>query len=470
MSSPDFRQYVDLTVYDQQPGDIYSDAIDYGISALPEFSVRQGTVEDALLQSMSYVSGQTIAAINRLPDGLMQGLLDLMGFNRIESELATGLVYFTVIDNTGITIPPGVVVGYTEEVEGGTVLHLFRTLTSAIAVEGETQTSAVAIEALDPGEKPPLIAGTPMTIFTNFAKLHQAFLNTNITQGGAQETDEQYFSRAVTYLASLSTGLVTVNQINAYVAFAYKQAIRSKAYDLTNLYSVVPVSLARSSNTVTATLTSSQIGLSGVATGDVIRVHSANSAFNGCFIVTAVTLTQVEWSQSGADASSTPVGVIEFLERARLDSPPEAGYVTVFVSGADGASLTAEEKEPIQSGISDKVVVGLQILVKDAITVNIEANMTIKVLPGYDATTVQTNVDTFLQEILSPNEWGWLPRIRRNVLIARAAQVVGVEYVESFNFVLTPGEFLAELDAITGDVVFIYEGTLPITAVNISVL
>lgn len=470
MSSPDFRQYIDLTIYDQQPGDIYSDAIDYGISALPEFSVRQGTVEDALLQSMSYVSGQTIGAINRLPDGLMQGLLELMGFGRIESELATGTAYFTVIDDTGITIPSGVVIGYTEEVEGGTVLHLFRTLTSVTAPAGETSTGSVVIEALEPGEKPPLISGTPMTIFTNFSKLHQAFLSANITQGGAQETDEQYFSRAVTYLASLSTGLVTVNQINAFVAFSYKQAVRSKAYDLTRLYSAVPASLVRSSNTVTATLTIQQVADSGVASGDIIRITSADNSFNGYFTVTNVTATQVQWSQSGSNVSSTLPGVIEFLERSRLDGQDEPGYVTVFVSGVDGASLTAEEKEPIQNGLSDRVVVGLQILVKDAITVNVEANMTIKVLPGYDSTTVQTNVDTFLQEILSPNEWNWLPRIRRNVLIARAAQVVGVDYIESFAFVLNGGEFLAEIDEINGDVIFIYEGTLPITAVNISVL
>lgn len=467
MSSPDFRRYVDLTVYDQQPGDIYSDAIEYGITALPEFTARQGTVEDALLQAMSFVAGQVVAAINRLPDGLMQGLLELMGFNRVESQFATGTAYFTVIDALGTTIPSGVVIGYTEEVEGGTVVHLFRTLTSAIALEGETTTSAVAIEALEPGEKPPLTAGTQMNIFTNSSKLLAAYLSSDLVEGGEPENDEQYFSRAVTYLASLSGGLVTTNQINAFVATNYKQAVRSKSYDLTNFFATTPSALVRSGNTVTATVDAGH----GVIADDVIRIHSADSSgFNGYFTVDSVTFTEIVWTQTGADEVAADPGILESLERARIDGADEVGYVTVFVSGADGASLTPEEKSPIQIGLSERVVVGLQILIRDAITFNLGVNITIKVLQGYDANTVESAVDLYLTEILSPNDWDWTPRIRKNAIIARAAQIVGVDYVEDFEFVLDAGESLAEIDPITGDVTFIYEGTLPIPAVEVSVL
>ena len=480
MTSPDFRQYVDLTVYDQQPGDIYSDAIEYGITALPEFSVRQGTVEDALLQAMSYVAGQVVASVNRLPDGLMLGLLQLMGFSRVESNFATGTARFTIIDSSGYTVPGGVIIGYTEEIEGGTRLHLFETLAAATALEGETETEAVPIQALEPGEKPPLIADTQMSIFTNSTKLFQAFLDSDLIVGGEQETDAQYFSRASTYLASLSSGLVTTNQINAYTTTNFKQAVRSKAYDLTRLFSlgpdseeVTPIeSLERASDVVTATVEATPLLNSGIVADDVIRVHSAvDESFNGYFAVTSTTETTIVWSQVGDDEVATDAGFIENLERARLDGDDEVGYVTIFVCGPDGAPLTDSEKLAVQTGLSEKVVVGLQILVRDAIILNFDVNITIKVLEGYDTNVVQASVDEYLQTILSPNQWDWSPRIRKNAIIARASQVVGVDYIEDFEFILAENEPLAFIDVgLTEDIVFIYEGTLPNASVDVSVL
>ena len=467
MTSPDFRRYLDLTVYDQQPGDIYSDAIEYGVVALPEFNVRQGTIEDALLQAMSFVAGQVIASINRLPNGLMQGILEIMGFNRVESQRATATAYFTVIDSLGAEFPVGVIIGYTEDVEGGTIVHLFRTLAKAVAGEGETSTNAVAIEALEPGKKPDLTAGTQMQIYTNSSKLLASFLSTDLVNGGEPETDEQYFGRAVTYLASLSGALVTTNQINAFVATNYKQAVRSKSYDLTNFFSITPSALERSTDVVTATVATGH----GVVATDVIRIHSANTnTFNGYFVVTSVGDTEISWSQTGADVVATNAGVLENLERARIDGEDEVGYVTVYVSGTQGASLTAEEKNPIQLGLSERVVVGLQTLIRDAILVNVTTNITIKILPGYDSVVVEQAVDTYLTEILSPDQWDWSPRIRKNAIIARASQIVGIDYVEDFEFVLDENEVLAEIDVLTGDVVFIYEGMLPVPAVEVSVL
>lgn len=480
MTSPDFRQYVDLTVYDQQPGDIYSDAIEYGLTALPEFSVRQGTVEDALLQAMSYVAGEVVASVNRLPDGLMLGLLQLMGFNRVESNFATGTANFTLIDSNGFTVPGGVIIGYTEEVEGGTRLHLFETLASAIAVEGENTTASVPIQALEPGEKPPLTNGTQMAIFTNSTKLFQAFLTSDLVVGEEQETDAQFFSRASTYLASLSSGLVTTNQINAFVATNLKQAVRSKSYDLTRLFALEPnslgvspiTSLERVSGVVTATVDATPLLNSGIIADDVIRVYGADDpSFNGYFGVDSVTETTIVWTQAGADQEADEVGVIENLERARLDGEDEVGYVTLFVAGPDGLPLTEEEKLEVATAVSEKVVVGLQILVRDAIILDFTVNITIKVLEGYDTNVVQASVDEYLQTLLSPNQWDWSPRIRKNAIIARAAQVVGVNYIEDFEFVLAVDEPLAFIDAgLTEDVVFIYEGTLPNASVNVTVL
>ena len=37
MASPDFSQYIDLTINDKQPDGIYNEAVEYARLALPEF-------------------------------------------------------------------------------------------------------------------------------------------------------------------------------------------------------------------------------------------------------------------------------------------------------------------------------------------------------------------------------------------------------------------------------------------------
>ena len=138
MASPDFSEYIDLTVNDLQPSDIYSLAREYALIALPEFNPRTGTVEDAMLQAMSYVSGVVTGAINRLPNSLIEGMLRVMGFYRLESTFASGAVIFSAIDNSGLTIPAGTQVGYTEITDDQSILHIFETTASVTIDAGDT--------------------------------------------------------------------------------------------------------------------------------------------------------------------------------------------------------------------------------------------------------------------------------------------------------------------------------------------
>ena len=107
MPSPDFSDYIDLTINDKSITDVYDEAVEYAQTSFPEFSPRTGTIENALLESVAYSTGSLIATINRLPDGLMEGLLKLMGFNRIEATASTGTVLIELSVNTGATIVSG---------------------------------------------------------------------------------------------------------------------------------------------------------------------------------------------------------------------------------------------------------------------------------------------------------------------------------------------------------------------------
>ena len=103
----DYSSYVDMIPEDVTPGDIYIGAIELARLTVPEFKVRQGTPEDALLQAAAHMNHLTISHINRVPPRLMEGIGRLLGVTRDEGTRSTIEVTMTLNQNTGIDIPIG---------------------------------------------------------------------------------------------------------------------------------------------------------------------------------------------------------------------------------------------------------------------------------------------------------------------------------------------------------------------------
>ena len=466
MTSPDFRPYVDLTVFDKQPRDIYDEAVEYATTALPELSVRPGTLEDALFQAMSFVSGEVIASVNRLPNGLMEGILNLLGFARIQSTYATGTVQFTMIDDAGGTIAAGTQIGYTETVEGVSTFHTFTTTASAIVLEGETLSSAVAIVADSAGEKPGLLTGQSMVVVSASNRILSAALASDLESGEAAETDAQYFSRGVTYLGSLSSALVTADQIQNYVLTNYIDVHRCRVYDLTELITVTPTLLDRDTDVVTATVPSGH----GIEADDTIRIYGAVPyTFDGIHTVVTASGTELTWSQEATNASTTTHGTIERFESLNASAAAEApGSLVVFVSAENGASVSAATKADILSEVETRSTAGLDISITDAILVNITCDVTIKTRSSYSSVSVGNDVETYVTDLLSPNGWDWEDTIRATQIIARISQITGVDYVVDITFTVDSGyENLATVES-NGDVSFFYKGSLPVASVTVS--
>ena len=466
MTSPDFRPYVDLTIFDKQPRDIYQEAIDYAVTALPELSVRAGTLEDALFQAMSFVSGEVISSINRLPNGLMEGILNLLGFARIQATYGTGTVEFTMIDDAGGTIPAGTQVGYTETVEGVSTFHTFTTSTAVTIPEGDTVSAAVAIVADAAGEKPALLDGQPMVVVSASNRILSAALASDLTSGEVQETDAQYFSRGVTYLGSLSSALVTATQIQNYILTNYVDVHRCKVYDLTELLEVEPTYLERSSDVVTAYLSSGH----GIATDETIRIYGAvPTSFNGIHTVVTSTGTEITWSDEGTNASTTTHGAIQRFDSLNASVSPEApGSLTIFVCGEDGIDVSSATKTEILSAIEERSTAGLQINITEPVIIPITVAVTMKTRTSFSSLVTNNDVESYLTNLLSPNGWDWSNRIRVTQMIARASQITGVDYVSELTFTVDAAySDLATVD-INGDVVFTFKGSLPSSSVSVS--
>ena len=476
MASPDFKDYVDLTINDVQPADIYSAAVTYAQTSLPEFSPRQGTVEDAILQAMSYVSGVMTGAINRLPNGLMEGVLRLIGLTRSEATFATGNVIFTAIDTAGATIPAGTQVSYLETVDGVSTQHIFATTESATIAEGSDTSSAIPVVAQSAGQKPYIASGTSLIILVASNRLLSCATSGALTQGVTGESDEDFFNRGATYLASLSEALVTPTQITNYTTATYTDVHRAKTYNNTLIDHSDGVTIFESSGSLGASITADpNSDFSAIPTaGDRFIIHDATDAkFNGEFEVTSVGTSPdrvIYFSNSvGASTSEVYSGGyhLDILEGLATSRTAIGGETVTVVAGEEGAALTAADKATIQSDIEERLIAGLNYYVMNAMLVNIEVSITISVLPGFDELTVRTAVDTAITEYLSPDAWDWSTRVRVNSILSRASQVNGVDYVSGATIALDAGESKASIDGTTGDCIFTYDGSLPVASVSV---
>lgn len=484
MPSPDFRQYVDLTIYDEQPADIYLEAIDYARAALPEFISRQGTVEDAVLQAMSFISAQTIAAINRLPNGLMEGILRLLGFERKEPTFATGTVYFTAIDTNGINIPSGTKIGYDEFTsEGGSIQHLFTTIESTFIPEGQSQSPPVRFRADASGPKPPLTTGQEMVILTSSNKLFQAFLSSTIVQGTEGEPDIEYFGRGANFIQSLTSGLVTAPQVTAHILNNHPNTYRVKVHDLTKVNQYLPIDMERVDNVVTARF-DSPVTIEQYSDIKVFGFLPQN--FNGIFEVETVeedpedsAKTIITWNQFGANASAVAEVngsasataesyVMPMNDLSTVEIPVVGSYV-VSVTDIGMRLLSKQERAVILEDIRSRSVAGMDVNVIDAIFLPVSVLCTVAVRQGFDEAVVTSAVRSLLLDLLSPNSAPWERRIRRNNIISEIYEVDGVKFVESLTFSLNPGERLGEIDETTGDIVISYRGVLPASQVVVGV-
>lgn len=233
MTSPNFSQYIDLTIYDVDAFEAYNDAIVYARDAVPEFQPRTGTLEEAIMQAIAFHTAVLSSQINRLPNGLMEGMARLAGLERLEATFATGTALFEVFDNNGATIPVGTVIAYEEINDDIITTYTFET-TADLVIPALSTTGSVAIRATDAGVYPALLAGQELELVSPAPGVIATELDAAIFVGTNTETDIDYFNRATQHFASLSTALVTKTQLLNYIRAAYPYVGALAVFDLTD--------------------------------------------------------------------------------------------------------------------------------------------------------------------------------------------------------------------------------------------
>lgn len=445
MPSPDFSNYIDLTINDLQPGDIYDAAVEYARTALPEFAPRSGTVEDALLQATSYVAGETVGAINRLPDGLMEGVLRFMDILRNEATFGSASVEFT-LSTAGETVPTGTIAVY-ETTDGDIRVQYPFELTSEVTAEAGQTTVIGVMTSQVAGILPTITSGTTLILSQPSAIVLAAETTGSITQGARPETQTEYFNRATSKLESLSSVLTTARQVENYILTTYPEVYRCKVYDLTRavVYEATASQLNGTHSGTSAVISTSTDFVSDmnaltVGANTLLRVVtpslSGSTAWGSIFPSghytgassgsSSVTYTDVV----SASGSYGPIDVIamESIELANTGS--DAGFFTIFMCDRDGLPLTDAYKSTISTDIADRIVAGLSFKILDAFPVDFSFTVTISVDEEFGASSVATDVSTALESYMSLAGWpNWDSTLRIFDIVVRANRIAGVSYV-----------------------------------------
>lgn len=460
MASPNFTPYIDLTVNNKTITDVYDASVQYAQTALPEFNPRVGTIENALLEAVAHATGSLITTINTLPDGLMEGLLKLMGFSRVEATPSTASVSITLSVNTGATISAGTVFSYNVfDAEGVLTQYLYETIADLTIASGST-VGAASVTASDPSEYPDIPVGTELTVVSSTPFILTVTITSVATVGTDTETDSEYFDRAVTFLGSLSASIATASQLTNYIAVNYPTVSRFKVFDLTQ---------AKENDIVNAVLTSNVVTLTsryahGFSVGDsVIVAGMATATYNGTYTITVVpTTTTFRYAKTNSNITTavTTVGNVVLANGMLYATANVGGAVTISLCDSVGDPVSVAQKLIIKENIESKVVAGLNIYLHDMNTFNVDVATTVVVEPNYSTSDVGTAVSEAIEAYLSIAGWDFSTSVSSMYLTTIASRVTGVKYVSAMDATLNGSSDFASNDTL--NVTVLQKGAIPI--------
>jgi hypothetical protein len=476
----DFSQYVDLTIHDVQPVDVYLGAIELARITMTEFTLRQGTPEDALFQAFAYMSSLSVGAINRLPSRLMEGLSKMLGTTRSYGARASVAVEFIATDNDGAYIPAGSIFSFSEKIAGDIYQYTFELAEDVVidSVESGTTMPALAIlysQAI--GIHPVMIGGdllTPLNVNVNLDTVA-------VWEDGVSATG------TVGSIAGSGPWTATITNMSSTSGFAVGSSLTATSGSGT-LYGGSPTSVVvdelLTSTSMTYIVTGGTTPTAGTVTNVTgslyptpftnglependftylsrVRTHMASLSdvlVTGSQLQSYVATTYPNISRcrvydmtSATDGDSLLIGASTTLGK---------GFATVFAYGV-GQSLSASERTNIEAQLMEKSIAGLTIGVRDFF----RAGLTVTIDVVYDSRLSDFNIESLVKSViynsLSPDNFPTNEEHIRTSYIS--SFLLGLDGIISVgNVVLTGTDANSDTNEGNGDLPFINKGTLPL--------
>jgi uncharacterized phage protein gp47/JayE len=428
MPSPDVTRYVDLTIYDPESQQIYLDALDYAVSALPEFSPREGSIELVLLQAMALEVQEVASAINRLPSAIVEVLLRLLDVQRLDGVRATAYAKFSGVSTTSFFVPSGTRLYYSdgssstplllETVTSATITH--SKVISSVTQTGTTiQVTTTQMHGLSTGNVVSLSGLTPSALNVN---------SKTITVTGSYTftlTGDDSASRSAT------GGTVTPSSVVPAIGL-----IPVQSANVTSTYNGLPAGTALNLLSVSPQVAS--VALGTILTGgseaetDDEYFSRATSTLNRLSIglVTAeqiqgfvLEVNRFSEVHRAAVSDSTTAGRVQNTVGSMLiAAAPVDTSSTNLLSGVGDGSLNVDDVgygvlDEIYDAVAARIHASLDVAVTHPAFVKINVLATVGLPDGAAAVDVITACENALNEYLSANTWPWDKTVRVNEIV-----------------------------------------------------
>jgi uncharacterized phage protein gp47/JayE len=439
--SPDYTEFVDLSIYDKSPTDIVAAAKATLQSRIPDWVPANTNVEVMLMEALAVEIGETIFSINRLPSTMMKVLLALYGVEINSGTPATTTLTFTAYDTDGYAVPAGTEVAILTGT--GEYVSFFTDVADAV-VQGQTTATIAATANVNTNIANGLPQGTAGELAVALIGIDSVETGSVISNGSLPETEEAWTERGIQRLQRLVDTLVIPSH---FTSAALENPLVYRAYTIDNWNSTGYASTYTwAGNVVTVTYAGH-----GLASGNHITVDftSGGATADAEYTVVGITSDDVfTFALTGSGAA----GDLTFWRLPGEDP----GNVTVVVRGLSG-NLTAPQKATLKADLEARANANLVVSVKDPTVTTVAVTTQVAVLDGYIEQTVLDAVDARLTDYLSPLTWAWGGVVRKNELISVIDQVDGVDYVSTLT--------LPAADVNIGEGNLADAGTITVTAV-----
>lgn len=231
MTSPDWSDYVDLTLYDLSATDVFNEAITAARTSLPEWIPYAGSIEVVLLEAIATEVANVVAAANRVPGATTETLLKLFGVERSDGVKATAEITAVMVDTQGYSIPSGTSFAYFPPDDRDPVVYV---TTADLSVPNGSTNGSVAVEAQDVGTAGnEASVGSPVQVLSTLPYVKSTTLTVAPSGGLEAEDDATFFARAVNTLQSYSAAASTASQIESVILTDHNPPVwRARTFDL----------------------------------------------------------------------------------------------------------------------------------------------------------------------------------------------------------------------------------------------
>lgn len=226
--SPDLRAYVDLTVFDREPEDIFEVWRTEVQTRIPGYEPVETNTEVVVAEALALELAEEVFAINRLPSATIEGVLRLFGVLRDDGAAPTTTMTFRLGDTAGHTIPAGTRAALI--LADGLEPVVFATDFDLVVPAGASTGTAAATGDRLTADANGYPVGTLLELLDAVSFAESVTLGSQPADGRDAEDQQAWLSRGITRFARLSA---TVSGRRQFEDFALERGIyRAYAVDL----------------------------------------------------------------------------------------------------------------------------------------------------------------------------------------------------------------------------------------------